>query len=234
MFRTCVIAAVFSCLLAVSSYAQPSSYPSASPNDWEEINFEFNSAVLSDGFPSLLRLADLLKAHPGYRVRVEGNTDNIGSTSFNERLGLARANSVRDFLVKYGASSNQITTATRGKSDQKYPGYRSSYSKTDIARWMNRRVVLTVTDEQGRTVSDGGAREAIQAIQPPPPPARGPQDCCQDILKRLDKLDDIAKMLQQLVNQNAALQKEVDNLKNQQAALENRVGGMPKPLTEQQ
>jgi hypothetical protein len=28
--------------------------------------------------------------------------------------------------------------------------------------------------------------------------------------------------------------KEVDNLKNQQAALENRVGGMPRPLTEQQ
>jgi hypothetical protein len=189
--------------------------------------------VLSDGFPSLLRLADQLKAHPGYRVRVEGNTDNLGSASFNEKLGLARANSVRDFLAKYGASSNQITTATRGKADQKYPGYKTTYSKTDVARWMNRRVVLTVTDEQGRTVSDGGAREAIQAIQPPQP--RAPlQDCCQDILKRLDKLDDIAKMLQQLVDQNAALQKEVDNLKNQQAALENRVGGIPKPLTEQQ
>ena len=34
----------------------------ASKDDWEEINFEFDSAVLSDGFPSLLRLADLLKA----------------------------------------------------------------------------------------------------------------------------------------------------------------------------
>src|ERR1700676_163564 len=215
MLRRCAVVAVFSCLLAVSSYSQ-TQYPSASPNDWEEINFEFNSAVLSDGFPSLLRLADLLKAHSGYRVRVEGNTDNIGSSRSNERLGLARANSIRDFLVKYGASSNQITTATRGKADQKYPGYKSGYSKTDVARWMNRRVVLTVTDEQGRTVSDGGAREAIQAIQPQSPgqppgqPGRAPlQDCCQDILKRLDKLDDIAKMLQQLVDQNAALQKEV-------------------------
>ena len=233
MYRQCAVAAVFSCLLAVSGYAQ-AAYPNASPNDWEEINFEFNSAVLSDGFPSLLRLADLLKAHPGYRVRVEGNTDNLGSTRFNERLGLARANAVRDFLVKYGAAANQISVSTRGKADQKYPGYKSNYSKTDVARWMNRRVVLTVTDEQGRTVSDGGAREAIQAIQPPPA-ARAPlQDCCQDILKRLDKLDDIAKMLQQLVDQNAALQKEVDNLKGQQAALENRVGGIPKPLTEQQ
>ena len=30
-------------------------------DDWEEINFEFNSSVLSDGFPSLLRLAELLR-----------------------------------------------------------------------------------------------------------------------------------------------------------------------------
>src|SRR5947207_2109954 len=63
----------------------------ASKDDWEEINFEFNSSVLVDGFPSLLRLAELLQANAGYRVRVEGHTDGIGSVSFNEKLGLARA-----------------------------------------------------------------------------------------------------------------------------------------------
>src|SRR5277367_2089629 len=54
----------------------------ASPADWEEINFEFNSSVLVDGFPSLLRLSELLQANPGYHVRVEGHTDGIGSDSF--------------------------------------------------------------------------------------------------------------------------------------------------------
>jgi hypothetical protein len=235
MLRKCAVIAALTGLIPFFSSAQ-GPYPNASKDDWEEINFEFNSSVLSDGFPSLLRLADLLKAHARYRVKVEGNTDNLGSARSNERLGLARANAVKDFLVKYGAPGNQIDVATRGKSDPKYPGYKTTYGKTDVARWMNRRVVLTVTDEQGRLVSDGGAREAIQAIQPPPaPPARAPvQDCCQDILRRLDKLDDIARALQQLVDQNAALRKEVDNLKNQQTALENRVAGMPKPLTEQQ
>src|SRR5947209_11553810 len=86
----------------------------ASKEDWEEINFEFNSAVLSDGYPSLLRLADLLKANSGFHVRVEGNTDNIGGDRANERLGLERANTVRDFLVKYGARTDQIETASRG------------------------------------------------------------------------------------------------------------------------
>ena len=44
-------------------------------DDWEEINFEFNSSVLVDGFPSLLRLAELLQKNPGYKVKVEGHTD---------------------------------------------------------------------------------------------------------------------------------------------------------------
>src|SRR3981081_3730474 len=79
----------------------------ASKDDWEEINFEFNSSVLVDGFPSLLRLADLLQKHPGYKVKVEGHTDVIGSDKFNEKLGIARATAVRDFLVKYGARPTQ-------------------------------------------------------------------------------------------------------------------------------
>ena len=33
----------------------------ASKDDWEEINFEFNSPVLTDGYPSLLRLAEMLQ-----------------------------------------------------------------------------------------------------------------------------------------------------------------------------
>src|SRR5579885_398665 len=123
----------------------------AAKDDWEEINFEFNSSVLVDGFPSLLRLAELLQKNPGYRVRVEGHTDVIGGNAYNDRLGLARANAVRDFLVKYGANPNQITTVSDGKANPKYPGQRQTYSRTDEARWMNRRVSLTVTDAQGNT-----------------------------------------------------------------------------------
>ena len=32
-------------------------------SDWEEIDFALNSAVLTDGYPSLLRLADLLEQY---------------------------------------------------------------------------------------------------------------------------------------------------------------------------
>ena len=45
-------------------------------------------------------------------------------------------------------------------------------------------------------------------------------DCCSEVLKRLDKLDDIAKMLKDLADQNDALRKEVEGLRQNQQALE--------------
>ncbi len=194
----------------------------ASKDDWEEINFDFNSSVLVDGFPSLLRLAELLQTNGGYKVRVEGHTDGIGSDSFNQKLGLDRATTVRDFLVKYGARTNQIETISRGKAAPKVPNPNPVYSPTDVIRFMNRRVVLTVTDDQGRTVGAGGPGDAIRAIAnaAPAQPAAGVADCCSEVLKRLDKLDDIAKMLKDLADQNAALRKDLDAMQQNQKALE--------------
>jgi hypothetical protein len=206
-------------LLAIGVFAQGLN-TSASKDDWEEINYEFNSSVLVDGFPSLLRLSELLQKNPGYKVRLEGHTDRIGGDDYNEKLGLARANTVRDFLVKYGARPGQIDVGTRGKADPKYPGQKPTYSKTDEARWMNRRVVMTVTDDQGRTISAAGVGDAIRAMEPRP--AAGMTDCCSEVLKRLDKLDDIAKALQALADQNAALRRELDALKQGQQVLESK------------
>jgi hypothetical protein len=222
MVRRCIGLLSTALLVGTALWAQGLD-TQASKDDWEEINFDFNSSVLVDGFPSLLRLAELLQVNGGYHVRVEGHTDGIGSDSFNQKLGLERANTVRDFLVKYGARTNQIETISRGKSAPKVPNPNPVYSPTDVARFMNRRVVLTVTDEQGRTIGAGGPGDAIRAITNAAPPAAGVADCCSEVLKRLDKLDDIAKMLKDLADQNAALRKEVDGLQQNQKAMEARI-----------
>src|SRR5580658_412465 len=138
--------------------------PGVSKDDWEEINFEFNSSVLVDGFPSLLRLAELLQQNPGYKVQVDGHTDTIGGAQYNDRLGLARANAVRDFLIKYGAAPGQISATSEGKANPRYPGQKDQYEKTDEARYMNRRVSLTVTGEDGRIIGAAGGSPG-QAIR---------------------------------------------------------------------
>jgi len=222
MVRRCIALLSTALLVGTGLWAQGLD-TQASKDDWEEINFDFNSSVLVDGFPSLLRLAELLQANAVYKVRVEGHTDGIGSDAFNQKLGLDRANTVRDFLVKYGARANQIETVSRGKAVPKVANPNPVYSATDTARFMNRRVVLTVTDDQGRTIGAGGPGDAIRAItNAAPAQAAGTADCCSEVLKRLDKLDDIAKMLKDLADQNAALRKEVDGLRQNQQALEAR------------
>ncbi len=79
-------------LFASSLFAQ-GLQTQASKDDWEEINYEFNSSILSDGYPTLLRLAELLQQHRDYKIKVEGHTDYVGSVAYNEKLALARAKS---------------------------------------------------------------------------------------------------------------------------------------------
>lgn len=197
----------------------------ASPNDWEEINFEFNSSILSDGYPSLLRLAELLKQHPDYRVKITGNTDSVGSQPYNQKLSTARANTVRDFLVKYGASAGQVSVEGRGKNDPKVG------NNTKEGRFMNRRVTMTVTDGQGRVVSAGGVGEAIHSFDEL---LKKQEECCSQILKRLDKLDEILAAIRDLKGENDRLKGELADLRNAQNALQNQINAAPKPLTAEQ
>ena len=108
-------------LMASGLFAQGLNPAGQTKDDWEEINFEFNSSILSDGYPSMLRLADLLSQHKDYKVKVTGNTDYVGSAPYNDKLAVSRAEAVKAFLVKYGASAGQITTAGQRQGE---PGSR--------------------------------------------------------------------------------------------------------------
>ncbi len=214
--------------LLISSVWSQGLETTARPDDWEEINFEFNSSVLTDGYPSLLRLAELLQKNPDYKVRIVGHADWIGSNPYNNKLGLARANAVRDFLVKYGARSSQITTASEGETNPKYGTDRRPAERAKLQRWMNRRVTLTVTDGQGRTIGDGGIRDAMHGLDEL---LKKQTECCEAILKRLDKLDEIANMLRDLKAENDRLRKDVDELRAAQSGLRQQVSDLPRPLS---
>ncbi|MCC7173911.1 MAG: OmpA family protein [Bryobacterales bacterium] len=210
-----------------SSLAAQGLDTSATKDDWEEINFEFDSSVLSDGYPSLLRLAELLNQHPDYKVRLLGHTDSRGSDNYNDKLALARAETVKSFLVKYGARAAQIDTSGQGRRDPKVD------NRTNEGRFMNRRVVLTVTDAQGKVVSAGGIGEAIKALTETQAKS---QMCCEDILKRLDKLDEILAALKDLRSENdrlkqdvAALKQDTAGLQRAQSGIQQQVAQLPKP-----
>jgi len=213
-------------LMASGLFAQGLNTGGQTKEDWEEINFEFNSSILSDGYPSMLRLAELLSQHRDYRVKVTGNTDFVGSAAYNEKLALARANAVKAFLVKYGVADNQVTVAGDGKRNPEVD------NRTKEGRFMNRRTVLTVTDGTGRLIKEGGISEIVPAMNKLlEDMAKKQQECCDQILKKLDKLDDILAGLKNLQGENDKLRAEMDDLRNQHNALRDQVAALPKPLS---
>jgi hypothetical protein len=214
-------------LMASGLFGQGLTPPSGqAKDDWEEINFEFNSSILSDGYPSLLRLAELLNQHKDYQVTVTGHTDFVGSVNYNDRLALARANTVKDFLVKYGAPASQISTNGQGKSNPEVN------NNTKEGRFMNRRVVLRVTNGAGQVVKEGTIREVLNAIPAQPAPGGLSNDCCNNILRRLDKLDEILAAVKALQGDNDKLRGELADLQKDHNALKDQLAGIPKPLTE--
>jgi len=213
-------------LMASGLFAQGLNTGGQTKESWEEINFEFNSSILSDGYPSMLRLAELLSQHRDYHVKVTGHTDFVGSAAYNDKLALARANAVKEFLKHYGAADNQVTVAGDGKRSPEVD------NKTKEGRFMNRRTVLTVTDGAGKLIKEGGISEVLPAMDNSLADlAKKQQECCDQILKKLDKLDDILAGLKNLQGENERLRGELADLRNQQNALRDQVNGIPKPLT---
>jgi len=132
--------------LALGGFAQGIN-TTANKDEWEEINFEQGSAILVDGFPSLIREAELLSQHPDYRARVIGHGDGTGSRAAAEKLGMRRAQAVKDYLVKYGARPDQVQTSSAGNGDPKVDG------RTKEGRFMNRRATTQLLNGQGQPVA---------------------------------------------------------------------------------
>jgi hypothetical protein len=192
------------CLCTVGTALGQGLDTTASQTDWEEINFEFDSDVLTDGYPSLLRLADLLTKNPAYSVELIGHADYRGGEQYNQGLGGRRAEMVKAFLVKYSAQSSQITTRSQGEATPSAP------NESPEGRFINRRVVIVARDADGQLVSDGSVGDAINGIERL---SQQQEDCCNRIMEKLSKLDDILDLLKDLKRENQQLKQDVAELK---------------------
>lgn len=81
----------------------------------EVIYFAFDKAeILEQSFPLLLQVASVINAHPELtHLRIEGHTDRVGSAEYNRELSLARANTVKQFLIERGGVDG-ARLSTRG------------------------------------------------------------------------------------------------------------------------
>ena len=101
------------------------------------VTFEFNKSRLTlDAMKVLDFVAQSVKAHPEAKIEVGGYSDSVGSTVYNQRLSLARARSVRAYLIQQGVAADQLTAVGYGKSNP------VASNATEEGRAQNRRVEL--------------------------------------------------------------------------------------------
>jgi hypothetical protein len=181
-------------------------------NDFEEINFALDSDVLVDGFPSMLRLADIMANYPEYIVLIEGHCDSTGSTGYNDKLAMKRVDAVKNFLIKYGARPEQVEVAGHGEKAPK------ADNATREGRWQNRRVVFTLYKMvDGRKVeikADAPIADILRElakypIQDKMDALANKQDAILEKLAKLDNLDTIVNKLTEMEEEIAALKTKV-------------------------
>jgi outer membrane protein OmpA-like peptidoglycan-associated protein len=107
----------------------------------ESFKFDFDSAALKlANRETLSRIAGILLASEGYRLFIDGHTDDIGTDAYNQQLSERRTDSVREYLVKAGVPAGSIAVKGFGKSN---PLIKAT---TRAAREKNRRVEIGIVD----------------------------------------------------------------------------------------
>jgi outer membrane protein OmpA-like peptidoglycan-associated protein len=104
-------------------------------------NFLFNGAALPDAAKTRLdQMVNQLKADPkGIFIEIEGHTDNVGTATYNEHLGLERAEVVKRYLYEqHQVPLHKINVITYGEDKPVAP------NTTRAGRGQNRRVVVRV------------------------------------------------------------------------------------------
>ncbi len=115
------------------------------------ITFAFDSATLDDTARQVLnQQAGWIRQFPEVRFRVYGHTDAVGSSTYNKRLGLRRANAVVSYLSTQGIDRSRLEAVVSFGETQ-------PVIVTSGRERRNRRTVTEVSGFVGRhpTVMDG-------------------------------------------------------------------------------
>jgi OmpA-OmpF porin, OOP family len=108
----------------------------------QKVHFETAKATIKpDSFAMLTEIADVLKARPEVKIRIEGHTDKRGGMTYNMKLSQARADSVKQFLVGQGVDGERMETRGFGYTQP------LGDNRTSAGREQNRRTEFIITSQ---------------------------------------------------------------------------------------
>lgn len=109
----------------------------------DKIYFALNKAtILPKSFPLLDQIASVMSQQARVKlVQIEGHTDNTGKPDYNQKLSEARANSIRDYLIKKGVDGKRLVAKGFGQDKPAQP------NDTPAGRDANRRVEFNILEQ---------------------------------------------------------------------------------------
>ena len=109
------------------------------------IYFDLDKYEVKDEYKDLVAAhAKYLVANRGFKMLIQGNTDERGSREYNLSLGQKRAEAVKRSLALLGVKDDQIESVSLGEEKPKNPGH-------DDAAWAeNRRADILYKAPDGR------------------------------------------------------------------------------------
>ena len=103
--------------------------------DSRSLNFDFDKSVVKEQYIPILKNVIDYMIENNYDVTIVGHTDSKGSESYNEKLAMRRATSVKEKLLELGLSSDRIVgLEARGELEP------VASNETEEGRSQNRRI----------------------------------------------------------------------------------------------
>jgi len=106
--------------------------------DTTVVAFKPGSILFTDASrPVLEQILDLLIQHPDSRIRIEGHTDNTGTTTVNLRVSRDRAAAVANYFLNNGVVGNRLIVKGYGDTQP------IAENTTEPGRARNRRIEIS-------------------------------------------------------------------------------------------
>ncbi len=126
----------------IKDFAFTSFLDSAKVLSFDNIFFEFKSAAIKEeSYKGLDEIASLMKQQEGAKFRIEGHTDYVGSSEYNQKLSEKRAESIKNYLISKGLNRLRFEAKGYGKDKP------VADNETEEGRAKNRRVEFVVIEK---------------------------------------------------------------------------------------
>lgn len=107
----------------------------------KDVNFQTGSSILKpSSYNSLDELAELLTNKKSLKIELAGYTDSQGDDASNLKLSQARADAVKNYLVKKGISASRLVAKGYGETKP------IADNSTDEGRKKNRRTEVVILE----------------------------------------------------------------------------------------